>query len=190
MAALRAPPASLPPESPPGAQNAPASPLPTLPLAPLLRPAGRIAQDFSDKANWIPQRLVARRDSAKGAEFLVKWDSEGAGLTYDQCTWESGDEGVLAEEQYADLKRSLAEREAAARDRAAPQRQQAAVRIRMTPLQRLAEQPAWLAPQRENSDAPRPQLMPHQTEAVNWLRKCYQGNQNVILADEMGLGKT
>jgi chromodomain-helicase-DNA-binding protein 4 len=145
---------------------------------------------LSDKNNWNPQRLVARRDGPKGEEFLVKWDSEGAGLTYDQCTWESGVEGLLAEEQHAELRTSLLDREAAARERATPLRMQQAARLRTGPLQRLTEQPAWLAPQREGAEGPRPQLMPHQLEAVNWLRKCYHTNQNVILADEMGLGKT
>ena len=140
-----------------------------------------------DQRNWSPQRVCARRPSPLAGEhfqYLVKWDGDGTGLGYDLATWE-GQKGVL--EQHTHLIDALALRDAAARARASPQHRALAEAARAPQhASLLRAQPPWLPGGPPPPDGVAlPTLMPHQVEALNFLRASYHADHSVILADEM-----
>ncbi|KAJ9168494.1 hypothetical protein P3X46_020009 [Hevea brasiliensis] len=125
-----------------------------------------------------PQRIIALRASRDGTkEAFVKW----TGLPYDECTWERLDEPVLSKsphmiDVFNQLEQKTLEKDATSNDlnkwRGDGHQNE---------IVTLTEQPKELKGGT---------LFPHQLEALNWLRKCWNKFKNVILADEMGLGKT
>ncbi|KAL0916866.1 hypothetical protein M5K25_014413 [Dendrobium thyrsiflorum] len=122
---------------------------------------------------WFqPQRIISLSEPENGGgKALVKW----CGLPYDECTWEKFDEPVIQNTSHLFSELKQFESHTSDKDASAD-----FVRtdIEVFPL---VEQPKEL---KGGS------LFPHQLEALNWLRKCWQKSKNVILADEMGLGKT
>ena len=153
--------------------------------------------NIADPRNWEPQRVVAHRKGVDGRdEYLIKWDGIGIGLGYELATWEAihGQDGVphpLA--QHTGLKaliQAMQEREYEAVNRAS-HRQRGERHSRAGAFAALTAQPDWLPggpPAAEGVALP--QLMPHQLEALNFLRSAYLQEHGVILADDMGLGKT
>ncbi|KAF2283012.1 hypothetical protein GH714_043435 [Hevea brasiliensis] len=136
--------------------------------------------------SWISEsrlKVLAKRklenykakDGTK--EAFVKW----TGLPYDECTWERLDEPVLSKsphmiDVFNQLEQKTLEKDATSNDlnkwRGDGHQNE---------IVTLTEQPKELKGGT---------LFPHQLEALNWLRKCWNKFKNVILADEMGLGKT
>jgi hypothetical protein len=152
---------------------------------------GRRPADASDTRNWAPQRCVARRGAGTAdEEVLVKWDGAGTGLSYDLATWERADSAALCTAEGRALLQQLASREAAARQRASPAERAASAAARAAAQPTLIRaHPPWLAGGDPGEGGAGPRLMPHQLEALNFLRSAYHRRANVILADEMGLGK-
>ncbi|XP_057824470.2 protein CHROMATIN REMODELING 4 isoform X2 [Cryptomeria japonica] len=143
---------------------------------------GTVPMNICQEKWCQPQRIVARCDVQGGvSEAFIKW----CGLPYDECTWEHLDEPVIARAEHLISyfeefeKKALAEDEcgdaSGGIDSATKKTQ------RPSEIEPLTEQP---------SELKGGSLFPHQLEALNWLRKCWQKLKNVILADEMGLGKT
>ena len=152
---------------------------------------GRRPANASDARNWVPQRCVARRGAGTmDEEVLVKWDGAGTGLAYDLATWERADSAALTTDEGRALLQQLAAREAAARQRASPAERAASAAARAAAQPTLIRaHPPWLAGGDPGEGGAGPRLMPHQLEALNFLRSAYHRHANVILADEMGLGK-
>lgn len=125
-----------------------------------------------------PQRIISLRTSRDGTrEAFVKW----TGLPYDECTWERLDEPVLSKsphmiDMFDQLERQTLEKDAMGNDLTKGRGDS-----HQNEIVTLTEQPKELKGGT---------LFPHQLEALNWLRKCWNKSKNVILADEMGLGKT
>ena len=136
-----------------------------------------------DARNSVPLRFVAKQ----GTRVLVRWGGEGFGLGYDCATWEEvvGRGLVAAHPDTPRLLRELEDREAAAVRRASkPERaaEKAAAAGGAAPGV-LDAQPPWLEVRGRGSPGA-PALMPHQLEALAWLRGAYHSKCGVILADE------
>lgn len=123
----------------------------------------------------VPQRIIALRTSKDGSkEAFVKWTALG----YEECTWEIIDEPVIAKSSHLIDLFNQFERQTLEKDSNNEDTLRGKGNFEVVTL---TEQP------KEMSGG---SLFPHQLEALNWLRKCWQKSRNVILADEMGLGKT
>lgn len=123
----------------------------------------------------LPQRVIATRSSKDGiTEVLVKW----TGLPYDECTWERVDDAVIKKSSHLVDLFNRFESQALVYD---INKDDISIRKDQIEIVSLTEQPKELKGG---------VLYPHQLEALNWLRRCWQKSKNVILADEMGLGKT
>ncbi|KAG9132566.1 hypothetical protein Leryth_024855 [Lithospermum erythrorhizon] len=123
----------------------------------------------------LPQRVISTRSSKDGiTEVLVKW----TGLPYDECTWERIDEPVIENSSHLVDLFNRFECQALTNHIT---KVDAIMSKDKKEIVSLTEQPKELKGG---------VLYPHQLEALNWLRKCWQKSKNVILADEMGLGKT
>ncbi|KAJ4980389.1 hypothetical protein NE237_031226 [Protea cynaroides] len=123
-----------------------------------------------------PQRVIALRTCKEGTtEAFVKW----CGLHYDECTWEKLDEPAIEKSLHLVAEFKCFESQILAKDSAKDDLPQS--KCQETEIVSFEQQPKEL---KGGS------LFPHQLEALNWLRKCWNKSKNVILADEMGLGKT
>ncbi|KAG0475427.1 hypothetical protein HPP92_015113 [Vanilla planifolia] len=122
---------------------------------------------------YKPQRIIALHEFENGdGKAFVKWH----GLPYDECTWERLDEPVIRNSSHLILELKHFESQTLVKDCS-----DEFAKRDIHEVVPLVEQPKEL---KGGS------LFPHQLEALNWLRKCWNKSKNVILADEMGLGKT
>ncbi|CAI9760022.1 unnamed protein product [Fraxinus pennsylvanica] len=139
---------------------------------------GTSTTNFCNKRWKVPQRVIDVRSSEDGStEVYVKWTD----VPYDECTWEKMDEPVIANSPHlVDLFYQF-ERQSIQNDGAKHDALRRKGDSRQSEVITLTEQPKELVGG---------SLFPHQLEALNWLRECWNNSKNVILADEMGLGKT
>lgn len=134
---------------------------------------GKTLINISEERWKLPQRVIAKYGSE---EVFVKW----TGLPYEECTWETITEPLIAKfshliDLFDQFERRTLEKDAADYETVKEKSQ-----FHHSDVVTLTEQPKELGGS----------LFPHQLEALNWLRKCWSKSKNVILADEMGLGKT
>ncbi|UYV68737.1 CHD5 [Cordylochernes scorpioides] len=162
---------------------------------------------YGVRPEWLQvHRVINHRTLRDGRTmYLVKWRD----LTYDQASWEFGDntgEFEIPDLQkainlYWDLrnaaeayhnKKSGGSGKMKSKSRRREQLEEAGSGRRMTPppekpsvdpKKKYDHQPPYI-------DATGMELHPYQLEGMNWLRFSWANHTDTILADEMGLGKT
>lgn len=132
--------------------------------------------------SWsIPERFISRRPAPRGPgwEILVKWKDLGI----ENATWECETDVFMSNQECVRLAKHLWGRQSRALRRSTVEARDAFEKkfneFKKTYVE-ITESPTYL----------RQQLMPHQLDAINWLRQNWVMRKHCMLADEQGLGKT